>query len=63
MPEGNIDHENIVSNLFEIEWPPKSGKKASFPEIDSAGWFDMETAGVKIIPGQAGLLTQLLEYV
>jgi predicted NUDIX family NTP pyrophosphohydrolase len=61
--EGNIDHENIVSNLFEIEWPPKSGKKASFPEIDRAGWFDIETARAKIIPGQADLLTQLLEYV
>jgi predicted NUDIX family NTP pyrophosphohydrolase len=61
--EGNIDHENIVSNLFEIEWPPKSGKKASFPEIDRAGWFDIETARAKIIPGQADLLTQLLEYI
>jgi len=61
--EGDIDHTNIVSNLFEIEWPPKSGKKASFPEIDRAGWFDIETARVKINPGQVGLITELESYV
>ena len=61
--EGDIDQANIVSNLFEIEWPPKSGKKASFPEIDRAGWFDIDTAKVKIIPGQVGLIEELEEYV
>ena len=61
--EGDIDHTNIISNLFEIEWPPKSGKKASFPEIDRAGWFDIETAKVKINPGQIGLITELEGYV
>jgi predicted NUDIX family NTP pyrophosphohydrolase len=58
--EGDIDHTQIISNLFEMEWPPRSGKKASFPEIDRAGWFDIETAKTKIIPGQAALLDELI---
>lgn len=57
--EGDIDHETIVSNLFEIEWPPRSGKKASFPEIDRAGWFDVEEAVVKLNTAQAGLVDEL----
>jgi predicted NUDIX family NTP pyrophosphohydrolase len=58
--EGDIAHETIVSNLFEIEWPPKSGKKQSFPEIDSAGWFDVDTAKLKINGGQLGLIEGLV---
>jgi len=58
--EGDIDHETIVSNVFEIEWPPKSGKKQSFPEIDRAAWFDVETAKVKINAGQVGLVEELI---
>lgn len=57
--EGDIDHEIIVSNLFEIEWPPKSGKKQFFPEIDRAAWFDIETAKLKINTGQVGLIEEL----
>lgn len=57
--EGDIDHEAIKSNLFEIKWPPKSGKRASFPEIDRAGWFTLEIAKQKIIPGQVGLIQEL----
>ena len=59
--EGDIDHQNIVSNMFEIEWPPKSGKRASFPEIDRAGWFNIDEAKLKIIPGQVGLIAELEE--
>jgi len=58
--EGDIDHETILSNLFEIEWPPKSGEKQSFPEIDRAGWFDIETAKLKINIGQIGFLENLI---
>ena len=54
--EGDIDHENINSNLFEIEWPPKSGKKQSFPEIDKAAWFDLETAKHKINVAQVAFI-------
>ena len=57
--EGDIDHESIVSNLFEIEWPPKSGKKQSFPEVDRAAWFDLETAKLKINRAQVGLIEEL----
>ena len=58
--EGDIAHETIVSNLFEMEWPPKSGKKQSFPEIDRAGWFDIETAKLKINGAQVGLIEGLV---
>ena len=57
--EGDIDPETIISNLFEIEWPPKSGKKQSFPEVDKGGWFDVETAKVKINPAQVALVEEL----
>jgi predicted NUDIX family NTP pyrophosphohydrolase len=58
--EGDIDPENVVSNLFELEWPPKSGKKQSFPEIDRAGWFDVDDAKAKINIGQVGLIDNLI---
>lgn len=58
--EGDIDHETIVSNAFEIEWPPRSGKKQAFPEVDRAAWFDIETARIKIHPAQAGLINELV---
>ncbi len=61
--EGNIDHNSIVSNVFEIEWPPRSGKKSTFPEIDRAGWFDIKEATVKVNQAQVGLLEQLVEIV
>jgi len=58
--QGDIDHKTIVSNTFEIEWPPRSGKKQAFPEIDKAAWFDIETAITKINPAQAGLVNELV---
>jgi predicted NUDIX family NTP pyrophosphohydrolase len=60
---GNIDHETIVSNLFEMEWPPKSGKQASFPEIDRAAWFDADVAKIKINPSQAALIEELVSLL
>jgi len=57
--EGDIDHETIVSNTFEIEWPPRSGKKQTFPEIDQAAWFDIEMAKVKINAAKVGLINEL----
>jgi len=59
--EQNIDESKIKSNLFEIEWPPKSGRMQSFPEMDRAGWFSVAEAKEKIISGQAGLLAELVE--
>ncbi|WP_295797200.1 NUDIX domain-containing protein [Mucilaginibacter sp.] len=58
--EGDINHETITSNLFEMEWPPKSGKKQSFPEIDRAGWFEVEEAKLKINGAQVGFIVELI---
>jgi predicted NUDIX family NTP pyrophosphohydrolase len=51
-----IDVHRIVSNTFQMEWPPKSGRQQEFPEVDRAGWFDLETAGRKILKGQKPVL-------
>jgi predicted NUDIX family NTP pyrophosphohydrolase len=59
--EGDIDHQSIKSNSFEIEWPPSSGRQQSFPEIDRAEWFDVDVAQIKINPAQAALLVELIE--
>ena len=57
--QGNFNTAEIKSNTFEIEWPPKSGKKKAFPEIDKAAWFDMDEAKKKIIEGQVLLIKEL----
>jgi predicted NUDIX family NTP pyrophosphohydrolase len=61
--EADFNATAVVSNTFEIEWPPRSGRRQSFPEIDRAAWFDLETARARMIPGQAALLDRLLEQV
>lgn len=58
--EGDLDASAIKSNTFTIEWPPHSGKQQSFPEVDRAEWFPVETARKKILKGQLGLLEELL---
>jgi len=57
--EGDCDACAIRSNAFEMEWPPKSGRMASFPEVDRAEWFVLDDARRKILPGQAPLLDEL----
>jgi predicted NUDIX family NTP pyrophosphohydrolase len=57
--EGDLDADAIASNTFTIEWPPRSGKQREFPEVDRAGWFDLETAAEKLNPAQAELLVRL----
>ncbi|HYE53300.1 MAG TPA: NUDIX domain-containing protein [Chitinophagaceae bacterium] len=59
--EGDIDEKKIRSNTFEMEWPPKSGRRQSFPEVDKGGWFDVETAKQKINERQAALIEDFLE--
>lgn len=54
--EGRVDIASIVSNTFEIEWPPRSGRRAQFPEVDRAEYFALTTASAKIVPGQRPLL-------
>jgi predicted NUDIX family NTP pyrophosphohydrolase len=58
--ECDIDPEKLKSNIFSLEWPPKSGKIQEFPEVDRGGWFTLESAGKKILKGQAGFLEQLV---
>jgi predicted NUDIX family NTP pyrophosphohydrolase len=60
---GDCDAETIVSNRFSIEWPPRSGKRQEFPEVDRAGWFTMDVAKEKILKGQLGFLEELRRIV
>lgn len=57
--EGNADHEKIVSNTFEMEYPYKSGKFITVPEIDRAAWFFLDEAKLKINSAQIALLEEL----
>ncbi len=57
---GDIDPATIRSNTFEIEWPPGSGRKQQFPEIDRGQWFGIEAARRKINPAQIALIDELL---
>lgn len=57
--EGDLDATTIVSNTFDLEWPPKSGDIRTFPEIDRAAWFDLESARSAIISGQREFLDRL----
>ncbi len=61
--KGEIDAAKVKSNFFEMEWPPKSGRKQSFPEIDKARWFTLSKARGKINLSQAALLDQLLKVI
>ena len=60
---GNLDPDAIRSNRFEMEWPPRSGRRQSFPEVDRAAWFDLPTAREKILAGQAVFLDRLAELI
>ena len=56
---GDCDAEKARSNTFSMEWPPRSGRRQEFPEVDRAGWFGLDEARRKIMPGQAPLLDEL----
>lgn len=60
---GDLDVSAIRSNTFEIEWPPRSGRRRSFPEIDQAAWFSIEEARVKINPAQQAFLDELIQLI
>jgi predicted NUDIX family NTP pyrophosphohydrolase len=57
--EGDLDPDAAHSNLFEIEWPPRSGKRAQFPEIDRVAWFALDKARLQIKPTQVPLIDRL----
>jgi predicted NUDIX family NTP pyrophosphohydrolase len=60
---GDCDPSAIRSDTFALEWPPASGRKGEFPEVDRAAWFGMEAARERILPGQAPLLDELLRVL
>lgn len=57
--EGDLDVGNVISNTFELEWPPRSGKTIEVPEVDRAEWFTVPAAREKLNPGQVPLLERL----
>ena len=61
--EGDCDATRITSNSFAMEWPPKSGRHQEFPEVDRAGWFDLDAAREKLTRGQVSLLDQLRRHL
>jgi predicted NUDIX family NTP pyrophosphohydrolase len=61
--EADFDPASLDSNTFSMEWPPRSGKQAEFPEVDRAEWFGLEAAREKILPAQADFLDRLLEHL
>jgi predicted NUDIX family NTP pyrophosphohydrolase len=60
---GDFDAAHITSNTFEMEWPPKSGILAEFPEVDRAAWFTRAEAESKLLPGQVGFLDRLFSAI
>jgi predicted NUDIX family NTP pyrophosphohydrolase len=58
--EGDFDVDRLSGNSFEIEWPPRSGRLQSFPEVDRAAWFSLDVAREKINAGQRELLDRLV---
>ena len=57
----DLDADAIHSNTFAMEWPPRSGRTAEFPEVDRAGWFDPPAARRKLVAAQAAFVDRLLD--
>ncbi len=58
---GDFDPGELRPGTFELEWPPRSGRRQAFPEVDRVEWFDLATARRKIVQGQAALLDRLAQ--
>jgi predicted NUDIX family NTP pyrophosphohydrolase len=61
--EGDFDPATLESNLFTLEWPPRSGRSQQFPEVDRAAWFDLDEANERILAAQAPFLQRVQELV
>ncbi|GAB3312121.1 NUDIX domain-containing protein [Epidermidibacterium keratini] len=61
--EGDLDPALVVPGTFQMEWPPRSGRLAEFPEIDRAAWFDIDAAPEKLMTGQRPFLDRLAELL
>lgn len=59
--EGDLDVRSVESNTFEMEWPPRSGKRQAFPEVDRAEWVDPKTAKQKLNEAQAAIIDELVK--
>ena len=59
--EKDVDPSLVKSNLFSIEWPPKSGKTQDFPEVDRAAWFPVSQALTKLLKGQVAFINRLMK--
>jgi predicted NUDIX family NTP pyrophosphohydrolase len=59
--EGDFDPAQLVPGTFELEWPPRSGRRQAFPEVDRVAWFDLATAKRRIVQGQVALLDRLAD--
>jgi predicted NUDIX family NTP pyrophosphohydrolase len=61
--EGDLDLAGFRPGEFEMEWPPRSGRRAKFPELDRIGYFDSSEALTQILPSQAPLISEALTYL
>jgi predicted NUDIX family NTP pyrophosphohydrolase len=61
--EGDFDASSIASNEVEVEWPPRSGRRVRFPEVDRAEWTDLATARARLVRGQVPALDDLARLV
>jgi predicted NUDIX family NTP pyrophosphohydrolase len=57
---GDVDATKVESNLFEMEWPPHSGRMQSFPEVDRGAWFGIAEARRRLVKGQLPILEELV---
>jgi len=61
--EGDLDPDAVVPGTFEMEWPPRSGRRQEFPEIDRARWFALDVASSKLVSGQRAFLDRLRDAI
>jgi predicted NUDIX family NTP pyrophosphohydrolase len=61
--EGDFDPAQLRSNLFEMEWPPRSGRLRPFPEVDRVGWFAPDAAATKLLPAQRAFIERLQQLL
>ncbi|WP_405878078.1 NUDIX domain-containing protein [Streptomyces sp. NBC_01136] len=60
--EADLDPATVVPGTFEMEWPPKSGRRQEFPELDRVKWFGLDRARAVVVPAQAAFLDRLAEH-
>jgi predicted NUDIX family NTP pyrophosphohydrolase len=60
---GDFDPTELRSATFEVEWPPRSGRRRTFPEVDRAGWFSPAEAAEKLIPAQVAFVERLVQHL